>query len=306
MRVAVIGAGAVGGYYGGALARGGEEVALICRGAHRDAILGDGLQVSSHWGQYTVHPHATSESSAVGAVDLVIYAVKTYHNPEALPLIRPLLREDTIVLPIQNGTESPSRLAEAYGWEHVLPGTTYIEAGRPAPGRIEQSGSVARIAIGEPDGSRSGRVEKVASILDKKGIQIEVSDDITSALWTKLVTVAAVGTAITAARATLVEFLECPAGEDTLRAVMSEIVAVGESEGVQFKPDVVDSQLSDVLAEAEEVQASLQQDFEAGNPLELDDLLGAVVAKGRAEGVPVPASAALYSSLYKFRKGSVK
>ncbi len=163
---------------------------------------------------------------------------------------------------------------------------------------------MARIAFGEPDGSNSARVQKVAAILDREGIQIVVSEDITSALWTKLVTVASVGTAITAARASLVEFLNCPAGEDTLRSVMSEIVSVGESEGVRFPANVVEDRLAESLAEAPDVKSSLQMDLQAGNPLELDDLLGAVVAKGQANGVPVPASAALYSSLYKFRKGS--
>ena len=213
MRVAVVGAGAVGGYYGGALARGGEEVALVCRGEHRDAIVTGGLRVSSHWGDYTVHPQAASDAQEIGPADLVIYAVKTYHNREALPLVRPLLGPDTVILPLQNGTESPARIAAVYGWDHVLAGATYIEAARPAPGRVQQTGTVARIAFGEQDGSRSARVEKVASILDKEGIQVEVSSDITSTLWTKLVSVASVGTAMTAARASLVELLEGPEGE---------------------------------------------------------------------------------------------
>lgn len=303
MKVAIVGAGAVGGYYGGALARAGVDVALICRGPHLDAIRRDGLRVSSHWGDYTVHPTATPDPAEVGPVDLVIFAVKTYHNAQALPLLKPLIGPDTVILPIQNGTESPAKVAELYGWDKVLAGTTYIEAARPAPGRIEQTGTVARIEFGEQDGSRSARVERVSAILDKPGIQVEVSADIRRSLWTKLVTVAAVGTAIAAARATLVEFLECPVGEATLRQVMSEIAAVARSEDVRLASDVVEKQLAGTLAEAPEVRASLQMDLEAGRPLEIDDLLGAVVRKGNENGVPVPASSALYATLYKFRNG---
>ena len=153
-KVAVIGAGAVGGYYGGALARAGLDVALICRGEHRDAIVSDGLRVTSNWGDYTVHPKATPDSTEIGPVDLVLYAVKLYSNPSALPLIEPLLGDGTVVLPLQNGTESAAKIAESYGWDRVLAGTTYIEAARTGLGQIEQTGSTARIAFGEQDGKR--------------------------------------------------------------------------------------------------------------------------------------------------------
>ena len=145
---------------------------------------------------------------------------------------------------------------------------------------------------------------KAASILDKEGIQVDVSSDITSALWTKLVTVASVGTAMTAARTTLVELLEGPEGERTIRTVMEEIVAVGKNLGVNFSPSVVEERLAEVIAEAPDVQSSLQMDLAVGNPLEIDDLLGAVVRQGRDGGVPVPASAALCMALHKFRHGS--
>ena len=160
MRIAVVGAGAVGGYYGGTLAKHGEQVTLICRGAHRDAIVRDGLQVSSHWGDFTVYVPATADPHEVGPVDLIIYAVKTYHNPEALPLIEPLLGAGTAVLSIQNGVESTARIAAVYGWEPVLAGTTYIDAARPAPGRIEQVGATARIVFGEQDGSHTPRAAR--------------------------------------------------------------------------------------------------------------------------------------------------
>ena len=302
-KVAVIGAGAVGGYYGGALARAGLDVALICRGEHRDAIVSDGLRVTSNWGDYTVHPTATPDSTEIGPVDLVLYAVKLYSNASALPLIEPLLGDGTVVLPVQNGTESAAKIAESYGWDRVLAGTTYIEAARTGLGQIEQTGSTARIAFGEQDGNRSERVERVAQILERQGVQVEVSPDIRRTLWSKLVLVGAVGTVMAASRSTYVEILGGPEGETTVRTVMEEIYAVGESEGIAFEDGLIDSHLEGAREEALEMKASLQIDLESGNPLEIDDLLGAVVRKGRANAVPVPASAALYATLYQFRNG---
>jgi 2-dehydropantoate 2-reductase len=303
-KVAVIGAGAVGGYYGGALAKAGLDVALICRGAHRDKIVADGLYVESNWGNYTVHPQATPDSSEVGPVDLVLYAVKLYSNPEAIPLIKPLLGDNTVVLPVQNGTESAAIIADVYGWDRVVAGTTYIEAGRKDVGHIEQAGATARIAFGEQDGSRTPRIDRIESILTQKGVQAEVSSDIRKTLWSKLILVAAIGTLMAATRGNYVQILENPEGELTLRTVMEEIQAVGEGEGVTFADGLIEGHLEGAREEAHELMASLQIDLEAGNPLEIDNLLGAVIQKGRSNKIPVPASAALYSALYNFRAGT--
>ncbi|MEX0761161.1 MAG: 2-dehydropantoate 2-reductase [Dehalococcoidia bacterium] len=304
MKVAVMGAGAVGGYFGGVLARNGEDVTLICRGAHRDAIVKDGLKVSSHWGDFTVSPAATPDPSKVGPVDLVLHCVKLYSNAEALPLIRPMIGPDTTILTVQNGVTSGAIIAGVYGWERVLQGATYIEAAMTGLGQIEQSGSVAKIEFGEKDGSRSSRTDAIQKLLDKPGIQVDVSSDIVGTLWSKLVSVASIGTVVTAARATLPEVLAGSEGERTIRTVMEEIVAVGQSQGVKFAPRVVDTKLEGAKEEAEEFKSSLQFDLYNGRPLEIDDILGAVVVKGREAGIPVPASAALVTVLEKLKKGS--
>lgn len=303
VRVAVIGAGAVGGYYGGVLARHGEDVALICRGAHRDAIVRDGLKVESHWDNFTVRPKATANPAEVGAVDLVLYAVKTYSNPEAMPLIKSLLGPGTVVLPVQNGAESAAKVAETYGWDRVIAGTTYIESARPAPGQIHQAGPTARIAFGEQDGSYSDRVKRVEKILSKPGIQVQVSEDIRSTLWSKLVSVASIGTVMTAFRANYLEVIASPEGERTVRTLMEEIVAVGKAQGVKFAADVIETRIVDARGDAANMVSSMQLDFNDRKKLELDDLIGAVVRAGRKSGVPVPASAALYGALWKFRNG---
>ena len=303
MRIAVMGAGAVGGYFSGVLANQGEDVTLIARGAHRDAIVKNGLKVDSHWGGFNVKVAATPDPAEVGEVDLILHCVKLYSNSEALPLIKPMVGPNTTILTIQNGVTSGEIIAGYYGAEKVLQGATYIEAAIMGPGHIEQSGSVAKIEFGEDDGSKTDRTEKLKTLLDRPGIQVAVSDDIVSTLWTKLVAVGAFGTVMTAARATLPEVLSGPEGERTIRTVMEEIVAVGKSEGVNFAPGVVDEKLHGGIEEAEEFKSSLQYDLYNGKPLELDDILGAVVAKGRAAEIPVPASAALVMTLEKFKHG---
>jgi 2-dehydropantoate 2-reductase len=305
MKIAVMGAGAVGGYFGGVLANQGEDVTLIARGAHRDAITSNGLQVDSHWGNFNVKVPATPHPVEVGPVDLILHCVKLYSNAEALPLIKPMVGPNTTILTIQNGVTSGEIIAGYYGADCVLQGATYIEAEIKGPGHIEQSGSTAKIEFGESDGSETERTAKLRDFLDKPGIQVAVSNDIVSTLWTKMVAVGAFGTVMTAARATLPEVLAGPEGENTIRTVMEEIVAVGKSEGVKFAHGVVDEKLHGGLEEADEFKASLQYDLYNGKPLELDDILGAVVRKGRAADVPVPASAALVMVLEKFKHGKV-
>ncbi len=306
MKVAVIGPGSVGGYYGGVLARHGEEVSLVARpGAHFDAMKANGLRLRTNWGEFTVRPQVTPDSAEIGPVDFVLYTVKLFHNETALPLIRSLLKDGTTVLTIQNGVDSAARIAEVYGWDHVMAGATYIETGRPEPGVIHQSGPTARIAFGEQDGSHTDRTEAVFNLLTREGIQPEIGDDIAATLWTKLVNVGPIGTVMTSSRSSFVEVLESPWGEYTVRSVMEDVERVARAKGVNLALDVVDVKLRDGMAEAADAQASLQGDFRAGNQLEIEHLLGMVVREGRALNVPVPASAALVTSLWKFRNGAV-
>ena len=162
MRIAVVGAGAVGGYYGGTLAKHGEQVTLICRGAHRDAIVRDGLHVSSHWGNFTVQVPATADPHEVGPVDLIIYAVKTYHNPEALRLLKPLLGADTASSPYRTGSKarpgSPPSMVGSLCWPGrptlMRPGQPPVGSSRWAPPRascsVSRTAPTARAPSGSP------------------------------------------------------------------------------------------------------------------------------------------------------------
>lgn len=304
MRIAVMGAGAVGGYFGGLLANQGEDVVLIARGAHGDAIAKNGLQVDSHWGSFNVKVDVTDDPSTVGEVDLILHCIKLYSNADAFPTMKEMIGENTNILTIQNGATAGQILGEAFGDKHVLQGATYIETGIAGPGHIHQSGSTAMIEFGEDDGSQTERTEAIKKLFTREGMQVEVSSNIVDTLWTKMVSVGSIGSVMAASRASFVEVLASPHGEHTVRTVMEEIVAVGQSQGVNFPPRCVDGKMEDAIGEAEETQASLQYDLDNGKPLELDDILGAVVKIGREAGVPVPASAALVTVLDKFKQGS--
>ena len=303
MRVAMMGAGAVGAYYGGALAKSGAEVVLIARGEHGDAMRNSGLIVSSHWGDYVVHPQVALTPQDAGVADFVLHCVKLYSNADTIPTMGPLVGDGTVILTVQNGITGGESLADVFGWDRVLEGATYIETSIAAPGRIVQSGSAARIEFGERDGSVSTRVEKVRDALSVPGIQVEVSSDIRASLWSKMVAIGALGTVVTAARATLPEVLAMEGGEATIRTVMEEIVASGKSQGIRFPSRIVDEKMRDAIAEAGEFQSSLQSDFNRGGKLELDDILGAAVRLGKQGRIPMPASSALVMSLQKFKNG---
>ena len=303
MRIAVMGAGAVGGYFGGVLANQGEDVIMIARGRHGTAISEDGLTIDSHWGNFTVQTGVTDDPSTVGNVDLILHCTKLYSNSEAVPALREMVGDKTTILTIQNGVTSGSIIAGYYGLNRVLQGAAYIESSIAGPGHIHQSGSTAMIEFGEDDGLPTERVELIRQLFDKPGIQVQISSNIVDTLWSKLVSVGSIGTIMTSSRANLPEVLASPHGKETIRMVMEEIVAVGQSQGVTFAPRCVESKLSDAIAEADEFQSSLQYDLTAGKPLELDDILGAVVNMANDVNIPVPASAALVTVLDKFKRG---
>ena len=306
MKIVVMGAGAVGAYYGGALARQGADVVLIARGEHGEKMRRDGLRVDSHWGDYIVHPTVALTPEEAGTSDIVLHCVKLYSNADTIPTMHLLVGDETVMLTIQNGITGGESLAAEFGWHKVLEGATYIETSIAGPGHIVQTGSSARIEFGERDGSVSSRVEKVRDALSVSGIQVEISSDIQTSLWSKMVAIGALGTIVTAARASLPEVLAMDEGLDTIRTVMEEIVASGKASGIKFPNRIVDAKIEDAIAEADEFQSSLQSDFNRGGKLELDDILGAAVRLGREAGIPMPASTALVMTLRKFKNGSLE
>ena len=304
MHVVIMGAGAVGGYFGSALSKNGVDVTFVARGQHLEHMKKYGLKIDSHWGNFLVKSRFTDSLENIKKADLIIQATKLYSNSSALPLLKPVIGTNTVILTIQNGISSGEIISEYYDWEKVLQGATYIEREIIDPGYIQQTGSVAMIEFGEKDGKISDRCLRVKDILDVDGIQVNISKDIASTLWIKMVSVGAIGTLATAARSSLVEMISGEFGSESLKNIMEEIVAVGKSEGIQFPIGVVAEKFNSAIREDEEIKSSLQYDFNNHKPLELDDILGTVVRIAKKNDIPTPASTILMSVLEKYKKGT--
>jgi 2-dehydropantoate 2-reductase len=309
MKIAILGSGAVGGYYGARLAQAGHDVTFIARGAHLAAIRARGLEVrSSALGDFIAHAPAEEDTSKVGPVDLVLYAVKTYDNPTALPLLPPLLGESTAVLTVQNGVDSPGEVAAVAGEARTLGGTTYIAAALEAPGVIVQTGTHRRIVFGEAFGELprlSERVRTIHEALSGADIQSYPEADGRVPIWEKFVFLASLAGFTGAARLPIGPVWGDPLTRAMFLAGCREIEAVARAEGVPVATDVVDRIVPYIDAIPGTMRSSLLIDLQAGKRIEVEALQGTVVRRGAALGVPTPIMSTLYSVL-KLHAGGVK
>jgi 2-dehydropantoate 2-reductase len=299
MRVLVMGAGGVGGYYGSRLLDRGHPVTLVARGAHLEAIRTRGLEVrsaGSHAGPRPVHAVADPGEAVAGA-DLVLFTVKGYDTEAAARALVPALGAGTVVLTLQNGVEAAERVGAVVGLERVLAGSTVVEAAIVAPGVVEQRGPTPRIVLGEPSGAPTLRVEAVAALFRDAGVETVVTADARRALWEKFVRLAPGATLTSACQAPIGVLRQVPETAALYRALVAEAAAVGRAAGVALPADAVDAALAFIWALPPAMTTSMQRDFERGRPVELEELTGTVVRLGARLGVPVPAFAVLYAIL---------
>jgi 2-dehydropantoate 2-reductase len=297
VKIAVLGAGGVGGYFGGRLAAAGNEVHLLARGDHLAALRDDGLRVRSLKGDFTADVHATDDPSAVGRCDAVLFCVKSYDTREAAARLAPMLGDDTAVVSLQNGVDNEETIAAVVGAGHVLGGAAFIFSTIAAPGVIAHTGGPARIVFGELDGVRTPRVERLLAACQEAGVDAAVPPDIRVVLWSKFAFICAVAGMTAAVRLPLGEIRAEPASWAMFRRLLTEVVAVARAEGVALGPDVVREQVALAEAQGPDVYSSLHHDLVNGNRLELDALHGAVVRRGARRGVPTPANEAVYAIL---------
>lgn len=289
MRIAVIGAGGVGGYFGGRLAEAGHDVNFIARGAHLEAMRRDGLIVQSPVGDFSVRPaQATDDPAGIGAVDVVLLCVKTYQLGPAIAVVSPLVGAETAVLTVQNGVEAPDHVAEAVGREHVFPGIAKIFSSVAGPGRIRHLGGPTSLAFAEWDNRPSARVDRLRAALGEAGAAVVIPDDIWTELWSKFLFVVPFGALGTAADAPIGALRSNPGTRQLLQEAMREIEAVAQARGVVLPPDIVETTMVFVDGLADGGTSSLQRDIHAGHPSELDAWSGAVVRLGTQIGVATP------------------
>ena len=304
MRIAVMGAGGVGGCLGALLARDGNDVTLIARGAHLDAISSRGLLLKQDDDQFRVEVQATDDPAEVGLVDLVLFTVKTYHNTAAIPAIRPLVGPATTVLTLQNGVECHSRLAAELGPSHALPGAYWTASSVESPGVIASVGPTPRLSFGEENGGVKPRSEAVRDTLKSAGIDVELSADPLEVIWSKFVVLCSIAGITSVARTRIREFIQEPRGLELFTAVMREVDAVGRARSVNLPKGLVERQV-EFIKGFPDFQNSMHSDFEDGRPTELDALNGAVERMGRESGVPTPLNSFIYAVLLPLKDGAV-
>jgi 2-dehydropantoate 2-reductase len=304
MKIAVMGAGGVGGYFGAKLAASGEEVHFIARGAHLEAMQKNGLQVLSANGDVQLKPgNATGDPASVGPVDLVMIAVKLWSTEDALRDARPMVGPNTAVVSFQNGVVAVDAIAKQYGKERTLGGVANIAAVIERPGVIRHTGTMAILSIGELDGKPSSRSKTFLDACTKAGIQARVSDDIQKTIWEKYVFLVAASAMTSLTRLPLGAIREDPDTRALTKQIMSEVVAVGKAKAVNLDSDLADKLLERLDGMPREMVASMLGDLERGNRLELPWLSGGVVEMGKQLGVATPANGFIVAALKLYING---
>jgi 2-dehydropantoate 2-reductase len=303
MRIAVMGAGGVGGYFGARLAQAGHEVAFIARGRHLEALRTRGLTLKSPLGDAALKVRAVENPADAGAAEVVLFAVKLWDTESAAQQVRPLVEAGGGVIPFQNGVESIERIGAVLGPERVLGGAAYI-AGRIAePGVIVQTGQMARLRFGPVLPAQRQAAQAFHAACRAANIDCELSDDIVRVLWEKFVLLAAIAGTTTVTRHPVGAVRADPDMRWLLEAAMRETWLVGRKRGVALADDFVEKTIAFVDGLPPEMKSSMLGDLEAGGRLEAPWLSGAVARMAREAGIEAPVNRALFAALKPFVDG---
>jgi 2-dehydropantoate 2-reductase len=307
MRFAVVGSGAVGGYFGAKLARSGQEVTFIARGAHLAAIREHGLRIeSAKLGDFVVNAPASDNPRHVGNVDVVLFTVKAYDNPEALTLLPPLVGPQSVVLTLQNGVDSVDDIAAVVGEARVLGGTTYVATALERPGVIVQTGVHRSIIFGEVFGDRSqisSRVQAIADVLAPADVIVTPVADGRVPIWDKFVYLAPFSGFTGAARLPIGGIWPDPHVRDMFYAAAREVAALAAAEGVSISADRFDRLKEYMDNIPPTTRSSLLIDLEMGKRIEVEALQGAAIRRAARHGLPMPIISTLYAALRPWAQG---
>ena len=303
MRIAVMGAGGVGGYFGGRLAQAGNEVVFIARGKHLDALRAKGLTLKSPLGDAQLKVSAVEDPADAGSAEVVLFAVKLWDTESAAERIRSLVAGGGVVIPFQNGVESIERIGRVLGKERVMGGAAYIAARIGEPGVILQTGKMARLRFGAVEPAQHAAAQAFHAACVKAGIEAELVDDIVRVLWEKFVLLVAISGTTSVARSRLGGIRSDPDLMWLLEAAMRETWQVGRQRGVALADDLVEGTLKMAGGLPAEMTSSMHGDLEAGGKLEAPWLSGAVARMAREAGLEAPVNRTLYAALKPFVEG---
>jgi 2-dehydropantoate 2-reductase len=297
MRILVMGAGGLGGYFGGLLARSGADVTFVARGKNLQALQTRGLTVSSVHGDFALRVQACVDPVGLPPADLVLFCVKTYDVATAAALIQPVVAAHTILLTLQNGVDTPYDVRTTFGRGTVLAGITRIGSTLVEPGVITQPTTDRAIEFGNLDGQAQSQVEAVRRLLTEAEIPAVVSADIQKSLWEKLVFISAFSGLSTLMRLTVAEVLAQAPTRELYRTVMQETAAVAWAESINVAPDIVERTMHYLDTSGDPGESSMAVDFQHRRRIEVEAVHGAVVRHGQRVQVPTPVNATLYGAL---------
>ena len=305
MRIAIVGAGGVGGYFGGRLAATGVDVTFIARGAHLEAMRARGLRITSPKGDlHLPHVKAENDPVAVGPVDVVFFAVKLYDTESALALLPPLVVPNTVVIGFQNGVETMDRLTRAVGAARTAGGVSYVSAVIAEPGVIKHT-AMDHLIFGERDGSRSPRLEALLAACQPAGFQSTLSSDIIVEIWTKFVRLSVFSGMTAVTRGPIGPIVNDPELLEMLKAAVRETLAVAHAKRVMVASSIDEDVARAYKALPPQAKASMLEDLERGRRIELPWLSGAVVRLGREVGVPTPIHSFINAVLKPYVNGAL-
>jgi 2-dehydropantoate 2-reductase len=305
MRIAVVGAGGVGGGFGAALAKAGADVTFIARGAHLAAMRADGLRIESPRGDTHLAPTQVSDDpKSVGKVDIVLFCVKLWDLESAGAHIKPLVGPGTAVIPLQNGIDAADRLIPILGRGAVMGGVAQISASIIKPGVIRQVGTFMRMIFGEFDGQRSKRAQDFLALCQKAGFDVTLSEQIETELWMKFIPLATNASITAATRLPIGKLRDDPDIKAIFLACITEVIDVGRAKGVALPADALAKTLDFLGHAPPAMKASMALDLERGNRMELPWLSGKVVELGREFSVPTPTHDVLYALLKPYIMGT--
>ncbi len=305
MRIAVIGAGGTGGYFGGLLARSGEEVSFLARGRQLEALRSTGLTVKSRLaGTFSLPVHATSDPPEIGLVDLVLFSIKMYDIGSALEGLHYLIGPQTVVLPIQNGIDAAEQIGQVVGMQHLIGGVASVTSQIESPGVIAQTAGPGSLDLGELAGGQSERTQHLLQVLQHAGISTTLSHDIRVALWAKFLFICAFSGVTALTRLTIGQVLACQETSDLLQGVVKEGEALARARGVALPDDMVERFSTMVKALEPWAKGSMAFDLLAGRRLEIEALNGTMVRLGEEHNIPVPFNFAIYAALKPYTNGA--
>lgn len=305
MRLAVMGAGALGCYFGGRLVAAGSDVTFIARGKQLEALQTDGLRIESPLGDlHLPEVTATDDPSDVGEVDLILFLVKLYDTETAAKAILPMLGPKTAIVSFQNGVDGWQRIGEIAEPERVIGGTAVIPADLRAPGIVRHNGPFARLTIGAFDGNDSEPCNTLASLFEEADVDASVVPDIDVKIWEKFIVLSALSAVTALTRLPLGPIRKDPISAELFERALQETIAVGRTACPGLSEEAASRATSLAAGLPDSMRASMLDDLERGKPLELDDLSGAVVRRAANHGIDVPVHETVWRALHPFVSGS--